>query len=504
MLHLPARALGWLSGTDGSRQGQDSMRHQLVNLRQPLRDYTSRQIFVIQFAYAAAVLLIYCAQLIQPTVTVRLLHLWLLESVLNLALRSVLYVALRRRLQRAPDPQLPWLLIPSFTALVAGLHWGWTATLFLQPLWDSTTVITLVVFVLITVAQMTIAPASAIAAMIHGVCTWLPTVVVMWPSDPAGTANFLVLLLALASILAFSAYMTFVQLGGLVKKGDEADALLAELERGNRELARLQHAAASELRARTQFFNHASHDFRQRLHAMKMEACAAQRVVHGSPAAASLDMLARATDNLDAYVNEVLEFARMEAVKVQPSNAVVQLQNVLQRLLVHFEAVAEGREVELRIRPTSAVLYTDERLLQRLLENLVANAIKFTRGGVVVAARRRGASYSIEVWDQGPGIPPQARDSIFTAFYQAKVYEDSERVGFGLGLAIVKRLAERLECEIALESRLGRGTVFKVVVPAHPACEPAPRALQLDDSEEPQEEVGSRESGLGRVRAGAK
>jgi signal transduction histidine kinase len=471
---------GWLEAW----QRSEFMRGRLVNLRPQMRDYTSRQIFVIQFAYLAGVLLIYGTQLIQPTITQRMLYLWLLESALNVAFRSVLYLLLRRRLQTGPDPRLPWLLIPSFTALIAGLHWGWTATLFLHPVWDSTTVITLVVFVLITVAQMSIAPASAIAAMIHGVCTWLPTTVAMWPADPAGAGNFVVLLLALASILGFSAYMTFVQLGGLVKKSDEADALLRELERGNRELARLQHAAASELRERTQFFNHASHDFRQRLHAMKMEACAAQRALRGTPAVASLDMLARATDSLDAYVNEVLEFARMEAFKIQPSNSPLQLQSVLQRLLVHFEAMAEGRDVELRIRPTSAVLHTDERLLQRLLENLVANAIKFTRGGVVVAARRRADSYSIEVWDQGPGIPPQARDSIFTAFYQANVYEDSERVGFGLGLAIVKRLAERLGCRIALQSRLGRGSVFKVLVPVHLACEPLLRAVDLDDVDE--------------------
>lgn len=457
----------------------------LVNLRPQMRDYTSRQIFVIQFAYVAGVLLIYATQLIQPTVTQQLLHLWLLESVLNVGFRSMLYVMLRRRLEAQPEPRVPWLLTPLFTALIAGLHWGWTAMLFLHPLWEPTTVITLVVFVLITVAQMSIAPASAIAAMIHGVCTWLPTAVVMWPADPAGAAYFLVLLLALASILGFSAHMSFVQLGRLVRKGDEADALLRELERGNRELASLQHAAASELRARTQFFNHASHDFRQRLHAMKMEACAAQHALRGTPALASLDMLARATDSLDAYVNEILEFARMEAFKIQPSNAPLQLQSVLQRLLVHFEAMAEGREVELRIRPTRAVLHTDERLLQRLLENLVANAIKFTRAGVLVAARRRAECYSIEVWDQGPGIATQARDSIFAAFYQARVYEDSERVGFGLGLAIVERLAERLDCRIAVESRLGRGSVFKVLVPVHLTCEPLPRSAELDEPAAP-------------------
>ena len=463
------------------------MRQRLVNLRPLMRDYSSRQIFIIQVAYVAGVLMIYSSQLIQPTVNSRMLNLWLLQSALNVGFRATLYVALRRHLETTPSPQLPWLLIPSFTALLAGLHWAWTATIFLHPEWDPTTVITLVVFVLITVAQMTIAPASAVAALLHGVLTWVPAAIVMWPDDEPGTAKFAVLLLALTSILVFSAYMTFVQLGGLVKKGEEADALLRELERGNRELAKLQRAAASELRERSQFFNDASHDFRQRLHAMKMEACAAQLALRGSPAVTSLDMLARATDSLDAYVNEVLEFARMEALKVQPSNDVVPLQTVFQRLLVHFESVAEARSVDLRIRPTAAVLYTDERLLQRMLENLVANAIKFTRRGVVVAARRRGSSCSIEVWDQGPGIPSEARDSIFTAFYQANVYEDSERVGFGLGLAIVRRLAERLDCHVALESRVGRGSVFKVVLPTHPDYLESRLPSAIEEREEPSE-----------------
>ena len=153
MLRLPVKAMTLLSGRLAGWQRNQSMLGRLVNLRQPLRDYSSRQIFVIQFAYVAAVLMIYCTQLIQPTVTVQLLHWWLLESALNLACRSVLYVALRQRLQTDPSPQLPWLLIPSLTALLAGLHWGWTATLFLHPVWDSTTVITLAVFVLIRTVQ---------------------------------------------------------------------------------------------------------------------------------------------------------------------------------------------------------------------------------------------------------------------------------------------------------------------------------------------------------------
>lgn len=110
---------------------------------------------------------------------------------------------------------------------------------------------------------------------------------------------------------------------------------------------------------------------------------------------------------------------------------------------------------------------SDRTMLTRLLENLVSNAIKFTRpgGGVLVAARRFGGGLSIEVWDQGPGIPEVARHAIFKAFYQLPYYGRC-RDGVGMGLAIVERLAKCLGYRVVVGSREGKGTVMRVQVPA--------------------------------------
>ena len=103
--------------------------------------------------------------------------------------------------------------------------------------------------------------------------------------------------------------------------------------------------------------------------------------------------------------------------------------------------------------------------MQRVLENLVSNAIKFsTNHRVLVAARRREGAVAIQIWDQGPGIVPEAQAAIFTPFYQSSVGRKGVE-GVGLGLAVVKRFVDCLGYEIRVRSRVGRGTVMTVLVP---------------------------------------
>ena len=144
-----------------------------------------------------------------------------------------------------------------------------------------------------------------------------------------------------------------------------------------------------------------------------------------------LTVLSRAIDDLQHYVRDVLEFARIESRVVTPSCTVFHLQDLFQRLALQFESVADHRQVPLRLRTTTAKVETDEGVLLRVLENLIGNAIKYTRGGVLVGARRRAGRWCIEVWDQGPGIPPASLNQIFASFYQERVYAGPQQVGFG-------------------------------------------------------------------------
>ena len=119
--------------------------------------------------------------------------------------------------------------------------------------------------------------------------------------------------------------------------------------------------------------------------------------------------------------------------------------------------------MKLAVVPTDAVVQSDPLLLERVMRNLMANALRYTeRGGVVIGCRRRGDCVGIEVWDSGPGIAPDEHKRIFEEFYQIGNPERDRSRGLGLGLAIVRRLADLLGHEIELRSRVGRGSVFGI------------------------------------------
>jgi two-component system CheB/CheR fusion protein len=140
--------------------------------------------------------------------------------------------------------------------------------------------------------------------------------------------------------------------------------------------------------------------------------------------------------------------------------------DLLDRIRQEFEAQAQRRGLGLRIRHSPADIHSDADLLQRIVRNLVANAIKFTESGrVLVACRRRGAGLRIEVWDTGPGIPAGKLNAIFEEFFRIDNPEHQTGSGYGVGLAISRSLAQLLQHRLDVRSRPGRGSVFAVEVP---------------------------------------
>ncbi|MBL8335107.1 MAG: response regulator, partial [Rubrivivax sp.] len=135
--------------------------------------------------------------------------------------------------------------------------------------------------------------------------------------------------------------------------------------------------------------------------------------------------------------------------------------------------------LRLRVRaPAEAWALTDAVHLERVLGNLVANALRYTpAGGVLLAVRRRGAQWCVQVWDTGMGIAPESQAAVFDEFVQLGNPQRDVNQGVGLGLATVRRLCALLEHPLALRSRVGRGSVFTISVPA---CE---RPAQTDTGE---------------------
>nr|WP_269117419.1 ATP-binding protein [Ramlibacter monticola] len=239
-----------------------------------------------------------------------------------------------------------------------------------------------------------------------------------------------------------------------------------EREDRARELEAQRDAAVRADEEKSRFLAIASHDLRQPMHALGLFAGTLERRLQGSADEPLVHNLVRAIDGLDRSFNVMLDISRLDAGTIEPNLQQFPLRDLFRRLHMHFAGQAEQRGLGLRFSPGGKSVTSDPQLLERLLGNLIQNAVKYTEhGGVVVVARTTRAYVNVEVWDTGVGIPPAELPRIFDEFYQVGRGARARERGFGMGLAIVKRLARLLGLRLFVASRPGRGTMFRVGIP---------------------------------------
>lgn len=235
--------------------------------------------------------------------------------------------------------------------------------------------------------------------------------------------------------------------------------------------------------AKSRFLAAASHDLRQPLHAMALFASALRDRTREGELRSIVDKLSVSVEDLEDLFHALLDVSKLDAGIVVPDVRAVLVQTVFDQIRREYAEEAANKGVRLRCVPTRSVVRSDLMLLERILRNLVSNAIRHTdRGGVLIGCRRRGGALRIDVVDSGIGIDPAHRADIFQEFYQVANPERDRRKGLGLGLAIVDRLASLLKHPLQVQSVPGRGSVFSVTVPradAEPGAEEAPRAEEF-------------------------
>jgi Na+/proline symporter/signal transduction histidine kinase len=246
------------------------------------------------------------------------------------------------------------------------------------------------------------------------------------------------------------------------------DERTAELQHLNAELERAKNEADAANLSKTRFLAAASHDILQPLNAARLYASSL------SEGASMLDPEERAdlARNVDVSLEAVeeilgalLDISRLDAGATKPEISDVPVADLIGMLEIEFAALARAKGLDLIFVPTTLVVRTDRRLMRRLLQNLISNALKYTLSGrVLVGCRRAGGSARIEVWDTGLGIPPGQQRTVFAEFRRL---DQGARVarGLGLGLSIVERLSRVLGHPVGLRSRPGKGSVFFVTAP---------------------------------------
>ena len=338
---------------------------------------------------------------------------------------------------------LAWGVAPWWLGLSAGLA---------ADLW--------MVVALVAVAAV---GAHVVAARRRAGCLWLlPLLLPLIVVALADGSSESILMAAFGAIaLATTLFFAFKR-RQLLRDAEQTrlsnDALVRELrqqvflvERANRDKSR--------------FLAAASHDLRQPMHALGLFAASLEKSLIDTPLQPTVVNMMRAVDALEQSCSAMLDLSKLDAGVVEPNLQSFPIRDVFRRLHMHCAGQAEELGLGLRFKPGGRIVTSDPQLLERVLANLIHNAIRYTKeGGIVVMARNRTDRISLEVWDTGIGIAEDELPKVFDEFYQVSNSGRDRTRGLGMGLAIVKRLVMLMGHELEVKSVPGRGTVFRILL----------------------------------------
>ncbi|HEV7575726.1 MAG TPA: hybrid sensor histidine kinase/response regulator [Caldimonas sp.] len=359
----------------------------------------------------------------------------------------------------APKSPATWQWRYRVVLALMALAWGIAPVLFLPA--DDVAYAALLALILL---GMAVGGGVAIATDRNAVLLWLVPIMAPLPLVLLWHGGALYVVLALVALTWAAVHLRLAL---------AQNRLLASTHRAQVENAalveRLHHQmelTAQASREKSQFLAAASHDLRQPLHALSFFGATLERRMAGSIDQPLIYNMMRSIEALDKSFGAILDISKLDAGAVEPHVQSFPIRDLFRRLQMSFSGHAEEAGLQLRFRTGGKVVTSDPQLLERILGNLVQNALRYSRpgAGVLVGARRRRGGVSLEVWDAGIGISEAELPKVFAEFYQVANPERDRSKGLGMGLAIVKRLSDLLGHELSVRSQPGAGSVFRVWV----------------------------------------
>jgi len=362
------------------------------------------------------------------------------------------------RLDLDDDEMRRWGWIFALTSGLSGCLWGAAAFLFMQP--DNPFYLISLVMIILGMAAGSMPSLSAYPPAYAAYA--VPALIgLSWSLAGIGSQGYILAILTLVFlavnlIFARNVHRSLVQ---SLRLRFENLALVAEL--------REQKAIAEQANlAKSRFLAAASHDLRQPLHALGLFVDALRSVQDEATRLRLLSQVDVSLDALGKLFNALLDISRLDAGVVEAQVEDFPLARVLEKLEGEFRALAEQKGLTFRLLPCSVVVQSDPVLLERILRNLISNAIRYTETGrVSVGCRRRAGWVEVQVRDTGRGIPEAEIDHIFDEFQQLDNPERDRTKGLGLGLAIVQRLCNLLDYPLQVYSTPGKGSAFCIGLP---------------------------------------
>ncbi len=370
---------------------------------------------------------------------------------------------LHGRTQDDASQTVRWARILVASSAIGGLLWGALAWLFFTP--DQPYTLVLVAMVLAAIlssATQSLGPYFP-AHLAFGLPCALPFALRCLLTGEAQLLTLGVLTLVFLMMTELFARRIAVAI-------EEALQLRFENETLAERLSSEKERAETANRAKTRFLATASHDLRQPIHAMSLFVPALKRMAQEGRLSAPVlgdmaDRMQTALDTMGQLLNRLLDVSRLDAGAVQVAMQDLALEPLLSAVVDEVAAQAQAKGLRLRMHDGDLWVYSDPAVLHTMLSNLLSNAVRYTeRGGVLVAARPRGAGVDIQVWDTGIGISQQEIERVPEEFFQASnAHADaSQSRGLGLGMAIVQRSAQLIGARLSWRSELGRGSMFAI------------------------------------------
>jgi signal transduction histidine kinase/CheY-like chemotaxis protein len=241
---------------------------------------------------------------------------------------------------------------------------------------------------------------------------------------------------------------------------------VTEVRRNGIALVQARDKAAAADQSKSRFLRAANHDLRQPLASLKIFVYSCLVAENEEDRKQALHAMDVSISIMEDLLGSLLNVGQLDAGKIEPTIATFQISSVLARLGVQYAHQAREKGLDLRIVPSKLAVVSDRVLLERILSNLVGNAIRYTEvGRILVGCRRHGRNLRIIVADTGIGIAPEYHEAIFEEFYRVNDSQAHQSHSLGLGLNIARRLSDILGHPLGLASASGTGSAFFIDVP---------------------------------------
>ena len=253
------------------------------------------------------------------------------------------------------------------------------------------------------------------------------------------------------------------------RRTSELTTTLADLERSNRQLMSAKDSAEQANNSKTRFLAAASHDVLQPLNAALLLISSLSTVQNNDEGRRLCRQVERSLETMDTLLRNLLYMSRLDAGDVKPHFQTVSLDRLFDSIASDFDPIAQVRNLELRVRHSGLYVWSDPTMLRRTIQNIVANALRYTKkGGALLIAGKREDRVHVRVADTGVGIDPARFKDIFVEFQRCTQGQDDldgSSAGMGLGLAIVERMINTLNHSLTVNSTVGSGSCFSLILP---------------------------------------